>query len=326
MGGIPEGSISCLDQQVWNMRSSSASSHWAGVKFHLVFLLCLDFVCGCVRDAAHLLLAVKVAARATPGSLFFRLVGESMLPVLRELECCGKALGWSSLRKKTYSYCTIWHHSATVQFDSLNMTWQTLDMMVKRENYLEQNFTQLIFNCLKEMTNKPLCLNKYQDVPCGLVWCRLAEASQLLASIWTAVKQGQVVLTLVRTGEHTNPSEVMITVLHGTILHYTFSHCTSTRWENVSVAAVHWDDYFKCLLREEKQFWVQFPFSLSSAVHNTQRGDLKSWPLVAALVIKCCHDSCRNGAHPHLFIPLKHWNSVWSSWPSAKRNSIMECM
>lgn len=50
-------------------------------------------MCGCVRDAAHLLLAVKVAAKAMPGSLFFRLVGESMLPVLRELECWGKALG-----------------------------------------------------------------------------------------------------------------------------------------------------------------------------------------------------------------------------------------
>lgn len=46
--------------------------------------------------AAHLLLAVKVAARAMPGSRFFRLVGESTLPVLRALECRGKALGWSS--------------------------------------------------------------------------------------------------------------------------------------------------------------------------------------------------------------------------------------
>lgn len=50
-------------------------------------------VCRCVRDAAHLLLAVKVAARAMPGSLFFGPVGESTLPVLRELECRGKALG-----------------------------------------------------------------------------------------------------------------------------------------------------------------------------------------------------------------------------------------
>lgn len=54
-------------------------------------------VCVCVGDEAHLLLAVKLAARAMPGSRFFRLVGESMLPVLRELECGGKALGWSSL-------------------------------------------------------------------------------------------------------------------------------------------------------------------------------------------------------------------------------------
>lgn len=43
-----------------------------------------------------LLLAVKVAARAMPGSFFFRPVGESMLPVLRVLECEGKTLGWSS--------------------------------------------------------------------------------------------------------------------------------------------------------------------------------------------------------------------------------------
>lgn len=58
-------------------------------------LLYMDYcVCHCcARDAAHLLLAVKVAARAMPGSLFFRLVGESTLPVLRELECRGKALG-----------------------------------------------------------------------------------------------------------------------------------------------------------------------------------------------------------------------------------------
>ena len=46
-----------------------------------------------MRDAVYLLLAVKVAARAMLGSLFFRLVGESTLPVLRELECGGRALG-----------------------------------------------------------------------------------------------------------------------------------------------------------------------------------------------------------------------------------------
>lgn len=57
-------------------------------------LLYMDYcVCGCTRDASHLLLAVKVAARAMPGSLLFRLVGESTLPVLRGLECRGKALG-----------------------------------------------------------------------------------------------------------------------------------------------------------------------------------------------------------------------------------------
>lgn len=39
--------------------------------------------------ATHLLLAVKVAARAMAGSLFFRPVGESTLPVLRALECGG---------------------------------------------------------------------------------------------------------------------------------------------------------------------------------------------------------------------------------------------
>ena len=66
--------------------------------WNTVSLLYLDYcVCGCVRDAAHLLLAVKVAvkvaARAMPDSLFFRPVGESTLPVLRELECGLNALG-----------------------------------------------------------------------------------------------------------------------------------------------------------------------------------------------------------------------------------------
>ena len=51
--------------------------------------------------SAHLLLAVKLAASsAGSGSRFFRPVGESTLPVLRELEGRGegrgKARGWSS--------------------------------------------------------------------------------------------------------------------------------------------------------------------------------------------------------------------------------------
>lgn len=50
-------------------------------------------MCVCVAGAAHLLLAVKVAARAMLGSLLFWRVGESTLPVLRELECRGNALG-----------------------------------------------------------------------------------------------------------------------------------------------------------------------------------------------------------------------------------------
>lgn len=58
------------------------------------------WVCRCERDAAHLLLAVNVAASAMPGSLLFRLVGESMLPVLRGLEWWATALGWSSLQGK----------------------------------------------------------------------------------------------------------------------------------------------------------------------------------------------------------------------------------
>lgn len=68
---------------------SSAGSH----RTALPGLIVCQCVCVCVRDAAHLLLAVKVAARAMPGSLFFRPVGESTLPVLRELECRGNALG-----------------------------------------------------------------------------------------------------------------------------------------------------------------------------------------------------------------------------------------
>lgn len=48
------------------------------------------------EDTAHLLLAVKEAARVMLGSLLARLVGESMLPVLWELEWRKKTLGWSS--------------------------------------------------------------------------------------------------------------------------------------------------------------------------------------------------------------------------------------
>lgn len=43
-------------------------------------LLC-ECVCVCASHT-YLLLAVKVAAKAMPDSLFFRLVGESTLPVL----------------------------------------------------------------------------------------------------------------------------------------------------------------------------------------------------------------------------------------------------
>ena len=52
-------------------------------------------------ELAHLLLAVKLAARVTPllpGSLFLGPVGESMLPTLRELLGRGNARGWSSWR------------------------------------------------------------------------------------------------------------------------------------------------------------------------------------------------------------------------------------
>lgn len=71
-----------------------AAKHWefSNARRHLDYCVCV-----CVGDEAHLLLAVKLAGRAMPGSRFFRLVGESTLPVLRELECGGKALGWSSL-------------------------------------------------------------------------------------------------------------------------------------------------------------------------------------------------------------------------------------
>lgn len=73
----------------------AAAGAVTGLEFNFTesFFSTWIIVCGGVRDAAHLLLAVKLAARETPGSLFFRLVGESMLPVLRELECWGKALG-----------------------------------------------------------------------------------------------------------------------------------------------------------------------------------------------------------------------------------------
>lgn len=96
VGGIPEGSIRSTgmkqEKQVAIQNAAVQQINWAADY--------LDYcVRMCERDAAHLLLAVKVAARAMPGSLFFRPVGESTLPVLRELECKGKALGWSSLKK-----------------------------------------------------------------------------------------------------------------------------------------------------------------------------------------------------------------------------------
>lgn len=45
------------------------------------------------EDTAHLLLAVKEAARVMLGSLLVKLVGESTLPVLWELEWRKKTLG-----------------------------------------------------------------------------------------------------------------------------------------------------------------------------------------------------------------------------------------
>lgn len=51
------------------------------------------------ESAAYLLLAVNLAARVMPGSLLIWMVGESVLPVLRELECREKTLGWSSLKR-----------------------------------------------------------------------------------------------------------------------------------------------------------------------------------------------------------------------------------
>lgn len=45
------------------------------------------------EDAAYLLLAVKEAARVMLGSLLVKLVGDSMLPVLWELEWREKTLG-----------------------------------------------------------------------------------------------------------------------------------------------------------------------------------------------------------------------------------------
>lgn len=55
----------------------------------------LDYT-GCGKgdeDAAYLLLAVKEAARVMLGSLLVKLVGESTLPVLWELEWREKTLG-----------------------------------------------------------------------------------------------------------------------------------------------------------------------------------------------------------------------------------------
>lgn len=51
------------------------------------------------KMASHLLLAVKLAARETPASLFFNPVGESILQVLWELLGTGNTLGWSSWKQ-----------------------------------------------------------------------------------------------------------------------------------------------------------------------------------------------------------------------------------
>lgn len=55
------------------------------------------------EDAAYRLLAVKDAARVMPGSLLLRLVGESILPLLGELEWREKTLGWSSFWTETHT-------------------------------------------------------------------------------------------------------------------------------------------------------------------------------------------------------------------------------
>lgn len=51
------------------------------------------------KMASHLLLAVKLAAREMPASLFFNPVGESILQVLWELLGTGNTLGWSSWKQ-----------------------------------------------------------------------------------------------------------------------------------------------------------------------------------------------------------------------------------
>ena len=95
VGGIPEGSIRSTGMK----QEKQVEIQNAAVQVVTRLVITWTIVSGCMRGAAHLLLAVKVAARAMPGSFFFRLVGESMLPVLRALECEGKTLGWSSLNK-----------------------------------------------------------------------------------------------------------------------------------------------------------------------------------------------------------------------------------
>lgn len=71
------------------------------------------------------------------------------------------------------------------------------------------------------------------------------------------------------------------------------------------------ENYFKSVLKSggKKTLWAQFSWNKGLTVHNTQLSNstqsrnLESWLLVAAFVIKCCNDSCRNGTHPSLFPP-----------------------
>lgn len=72
-----------------------ALAHNFKISHHLLINV-FDSIQDFTKDAAHLLLAVNVAARVKPASGLLWPLGESMLPVLRGLECTAGALGWSS--------------------------------------------------------------------------------------------------------------------------------------------------------------------------------------------------------------------------------------
>lgn len=73
-----------MESVVYNLGQKKASPQRILMKLELWYMC---------ESAAYLLFAVNLAARVMLASLLIWMVGESVLPVLRELECREKTLG-----------------------------------------------------------------------------------------------------------------------------------------------------------------------------------------------------------------------------------------